>query len=522
MKRLLRCGAAAIVCWMSSADTAAAIELEKLLMPGPVIEGHARTESECGACHSRLGDRTQKSLCLECHEEVAADPADSPGFHGRAPGLADTPCRTCHTEHRGREADVADFDPASFDHDLTDLPLRGAHGRTACAACHEPENKPRDAPADCWACHEDDDTHRGSLGEACGDCHSEVSWDETRFDHSETEFPLEGEHVRADCVLCHTGGQFESTASDCNSCHRVDDIHRGRFGADCGDCHTPQDWLEVRFDHERETEFALEDAPALRECERWHADGLGDTLATACAACHEADDVHRGRNGTDCEQCHRETRWADESFDHGQMTDFPLLGAHSDVKCERCHTGPRIEQEPTRPCAACHESDDVHAGQLGEDCGACHDESAWTGKIFFEHDVTAFPLLGLHAVVSCEQCHATARFSDTPSSCWDCHADTDTHLRRLGTECAECHNPNGWDRWRFDHAERTEYPLTEAHAELECEACHRLPVDGPVSATSECASCHARDDRHAGAFGRDCERCHSATFWDAIDLRELH
>lgn len=506
---------------LALAGPAQAIDLEKLVMPGPVIEGHAETEGKCAACHARLRDTDQNALCRECHKEVSADLDAGAGFHGRSSGVAEAECRSCHTEHVGRDADVVGLDAAAFDHRDTDYPLGGAHRRAPCAGCHEPAKKHREAPTDCYSCHREDDAHKGELGKQCGECHSDAGWADAGFDHDETEFPLEGKHAEVACALCHPAQRFEGTASDCNSCHRLGDVHHGRFGTKCADCHTPHGWKELRFDHARDTGFALRGPHARVSCEGCHKEGLAAEISQECVSCHRADDAHRGRNGTRCERCHSEKSWAAEKFDHGKMTEFPLRGAHAEVKCERCHTGPVEEQKLETRCAACHALDDVHAGQQGDACEQCHNETAWSHQVFFEHDVTRFPLLGMHAVAACEQCHATSRFQDAPGACWDCHAAEDKHLRRLGTDCALCHNPNGWVRWRFDHDTQTKFALHGAHEKLDCHACHRLPMQEQVVASGTCASCHARDDRHAGAFGRDCGRCHSETAWDSIDLREL-
>ena len=48
---------------------AAAIDLEKILMPGPVIRGHADVEAECGRCHAPFAKQAQDPLCLACHIE---------------------------------------------------------------------------------------------------------------------------------------------------------------------------------------------------------------------------------------------------------------------------------------------------------------------------------------------------------------------------------------------------------------------------------------------------------------------
>lgn len=61
-----------------------------------------------------------------------------------------------------------------------------------------------------------------------------------RFDHSRTIFPLVGNHTRVDCAKCHTK-TLEGTPTTCISCHKKDDVHRGRR-PDCARCHTPKDW----------------------------------------------------------------------------------------------------------------------------------------------------------------------------------------------------------------------------------------------------------------------------------------
>jgi hypothetical protein len=64
-----------------------------------------------------------------------------------------------------------------------------------------------------------------------------------RFDHSRTKFPLTGRHQRVDCEKCHTK-TLEGNASTCISCHKKDDVHRGRR-KDCARCHTTNRWTEI-------------------------------------------------------------------------------------------------------------------------------------------------------------------------------------------------------------------------------------------------------------------------------------
>ena len=499
------------------AGVARAVDFEKLVMPGPVIQGHAEIEGQCSKCHDPFDAHAQRQRCLACHEDVAADLSARSGFHGRAPGAQSADCRGCHPEHRGRDFEATGLDPHAFEHRFTDYPLRGAHTRAACAACHLPGKAWREAPSACAACHRDDDVHKGRLGQDCGKCHGEEAFaKQAKFSHDQTDFPLEGRHARVACALCHPGQRYENTAKDCQSCHRLDDVHLGRFGSDCGTCHTTEGFKQARFDHSR-TRFPLSGRHQTIACEACHTGPLhGKKLATTCAGCHSDDDVHRGRNGKDCQRCHGTDAWKSARFDHDR-TKFPLHGAHERLRCESCHTG-RLEEALPTNCNGCHQGNDVHRGQEGSACERCHGEAGWDRDLFFDHDLTRFPLLGLHAVLSCEQCHATPAFKDAESKCVACHERDDAHGMRLGPDCAKCHNPNGWKVWRFDHDTQTRFPLGGAHAEISCESCHRSAAPRGIDLDTTCAACHARDDRHHGAFGRDCSRCHADTTWSEIHL----
>jgi len=503
---------------LASVPTARAGEIEKLLMPGPVIRGHADVEGDCGRCHVAFQAESQDALCRECHKDVGEDIRESTGFHGRAAGVANVRCCACHPEHKGRDANVLGLDRAAFDHEITDHPLRGVHLGVACEACHPLGSRFREAPSQCAECHRDDDVHKGGLGPDCAACHTEKAWLQAKFDHDRTRFALEGKHRDVQCSLCHANEHYKDTPTDCATCHRADDRHLGRFGKRCETCHSSRGWKDARFDHGRDTHFPLRGRHRRATCESCHPRNLyGEKLATDCASCHRADDAHRGRNGTDCERCHREDSWASDVFDHERMAKFPLRGAHGSVKCERCHVR-GVKQKIQKACHACHARDDVHRGQQGTACERCHNERAWPADVFFEHDITRFPLLGLHAVVACEQCHKTTRFKDAPLACVECHAADDVHAGRLGSSCAVCHTPNGWNRWQFDHDEQTSFPLRGAHEALGCHACHRTRVEREIDLSKSCGSCHSHDDTHSGAFGRNCERCHGDVSWQEVDL----
>ncbi len=484
-------------------------QFEKLLMPGEVSRAHAKLEETCANCHDRADRARQTALCLDCHKDVAADVARRGGFHGRLPNVATAECKACHTEHLGRDANIVKLVPAAFDHRGTDFPLTGAHGAAPCESCHAAGKPFRAASTTCGDCHKRDDAHRGGLGAKCDTCHATLAWTGAKFDHAKTKFALRGAHPEVPCAACHVGGTFRGTPQTCVACHAPDDVHRGARGEDCAQCHVESRWESTRFDHERETGFALLGRHAVLDCAGCHrSPKFDDELPRDCVGCHRAEDAHANRLGDDCAKCHDNDRWREVSFDHTRDGKFALVGKHADLDCHTCHTARVATQKLGTTCAGCHRGDDVHAGALADGCDSCHTTDGWRSDIRFEHELTDFPLLGLHAIVGCGQCHASRAFAGAPQECVDCHRSSDVHEGSLGRECAKCHSPNGWKLWDFDHNRQTKFALTGAHGKLSCSDCHRRPA-GQFKLPSDCASCHRDRDVHLGQFGVQCQRCHS-------------
>jgi hypothetical protein len=501
---------------MSAAYTA---EIETLFMPGELIAGHAEYESQCSHCHARFEKNNQDRLCRDCHESIDHDISADSGFHGRSPEVGEQACKSCHTDHIGRGASIVLLNNATFDHDLTDFQLTGSHLGVSCRACHQTDQKYAEATSDCHSCHGEQEPHRGNLGEQCGDCHTTEKWTDFDYDHDATEFPLDGKHRDVFCSGCHLNQRYEDTPQDCNSCHYLNDVHNGRNGRQCQDCHNTQGWDESDFDHDRDTDFRLRGKHIRTTCEACHTEAPAEVKPkTDCYSCHRDDDRHKGRYGKKCQSCHSEKSWEHADFDHGRNTDFPLKGRHADLLCASCHRGELKEEKLSIDCKACHADDDVHRGQQGQQCGRCHSEAGWTQEVVFEHDLTRFPLIGLHASTPCEECHVTPAFQDTQSRCYACHKNEDEHEASLGERCEQCHNPNGWRLWIFDHGQDTDFELVGEHEQLACSDCHREPANSGVSRSSRCYACHAEDDEHRGRFGRNCERCHNASGFNEVTL----
>jgi hypothetical protein len=414
---------------------------EKLVNPGPVIEGHAKIEAECAKCHAPMSRASQSGLCLSCHKEVASDRQNARGFHGRDKAASKSECKQCHTDHKGRQADILQFDRETFNHALTNFALKGEHRTVRCEGCHLPKKPYRAAAGRCVDCHKSVDPHKGRLGDACDSCHGEDGWRRTKtFDHAKTKFPLIGAHQKVTCAACHVGEKYKDLAIACVSCHAIQDKHAGRYGTKCETCHAPQKWSVVQFNHDKFTKFPLRGRHATTKCDTCHVGDLyRDKLSMACVACHKKDDPHQGQLGARCEQCHKDTGWRQKvTFDH-DITRFPLIGRHAAVPCEECHRTPRYKETP-QVCAACHK-DIHHEGRLGSGCAVCHNPNGWARWRFDHTKQTRFALTGAHTELDCHACHKLKVVTKIalPTACYGCHSADDVHGGAFGRTCEQCH-----------------------------------------------------------------------------------
>ncbi|MCU0509548.1 MAG: hypothetical protein MUC34_14375 [Anaerolineae bacterium] len=323
---------------------------------GFALEG-AHAQISCGGCHvaaSHEDYARAPTNCVECHAEDDA--------HRGALG---TDCRACHTPQR--------WEGANFDHTQTSFPLTGGHLSADCAGCHADERY-ADTPVECVACHREDDAHDEGLGQACAQCHTPDDWQDAKFDHAATTFPLEGSHSEAACQECHVAGRLKGTPAQCVECHAEDDAHGGRFGADCAQCHTPDDWEDATFDHAT-TAFPLTGAHQQVRCEQCHRDGRFSGMSTDCASCHEDPAYHRGLFAQGCDACHATAGWQPARLD--LTHSFPLShGTPAVSSCRTCHADTLFGYT----CYGCHEHDpaemqEEHADEgiadIG-DCAGCH------------------------------------------------------------------------------------------------------------------------------------------------------
>ncbi len=477
-------------------------------------EHNGRAGSDCAQCHDASDwqqpafnhDETNYPLtgshfvvaCTDCHigDVYQGTPTD---------------CDSCHSlddEHQGTASDctqchdTSDWKQVNFDHNETDFRLTGEHDNTACIDCHQ-DNRFVEVPTDCYSCHSRDDEHQRTAND-CGQCHNTGDWRQVRFNHDQTSYDLTGRHISATCTDCHLGGRFDNTLTDCYSCHRQDDEHEASE-TNCTTCHNTSDWRQVNFGH-NQTEFPLTGRHSSTDCISCHTDNTFDSISTACHSCHSQDDAHNGSFGAACNQCHNTTDWRQVTFNHSQ-TAFPLTGAHGSLACNSCHQGDAYAGTPT-DCYSCHSQDDAHNGSFGTACNQCHNTTAWL-PANIDHSQTNFPLTGAHGSLACNSCHQGDAYAGTPTDCYSCHSQDDTHNGSFGTACDQCHNTTDWipAQYNLPHT----FPVNHYRAGGECAQCH---PDNLLTYTCY-AGCHEHtvakmEDKHSGDsdFGDDCARCH--------------
>ncbi|MDP3463575.1 MAG: hypothetical protein Q8S18_12355 [Bacteroidales bacterium] len=394
--------------------------------------------------------------------------------------------------------------------------------------------------------------HGEKLKISCADCHHPDGWkmEEGRysFTHSQTNFPLTGQHTAVDCKACHISLVFDEAEQDCISCHT--DIHQQTTGPDCARCHSTDSWLVTNMTAiHRLTRFPLTGAHYSADCIDCHKEVSGlrfDPLPTECYSCHQEDyqtakvpDHVAGNYSTNCIECHNINAfgWEGAGFNHAF---FPLKESHT-LDCAECH----IQGEPynsiSQECNSCHLTDYQQAVnpnhqivEFSTACDECHDLSPdWQPASFTNHDGQYFPIYsGEHngEWESCTDCHTNSN-DFGQFSCITCHEHNQSDMNDEHGDvngyvyeskaCFECH-PSGSGDNIFDH-NATSFPLTGAHNTVICSDCH---TSGYSGTSTSCNSCHLPDFNAAVnpnhtqlGLSEDCALCHSTNFdWEPANF----
>ncbi len=413
----------------------------------PLIDAHQLVE--CEKCHNKKNiknidlakkDNTYLGLstqCNSCHENV------------HKPTLGDD-CANCHK--------VTDFKSVNYsDHSKTNFPLTGQHKNLDCNKCHETNTNKQTISFSiknynsCNSCHKD--VHINQFSENCMDCHVTTSFstilNQEYFDHTKTGFPLVDKHEHVKCNQCHNDRiSTRALQGKCYECHS--DYHKGEFvkksiQTDCIKCHSENGFTPSVFTIAKHNnlEFQLQGSHLTIPCEnchkkteRWKFRNIGKN----CIDCHK--NIHNGYiskkyiKDNQCSDCHSLDSWTAVTFDH-DSTDFTLLGKHKIISCKSCHfkvaeDGIIVQQFnfKNNTCVQCH--DNIHNGQFENNnqttCISCHGFDTWRVKNF-NHEITKFPLTGVHIKTQCTKCHKKTKidghnslnFVITEFKCSDCH-----------------------------------------------------------------------------------------------------
>jgi len=233
-----------------------------------------------------------------------------------------------------------------------------------------------------------------------------------------------------------------------------------------------------------------------------------------------------------------------------QISPGKLTQAHQNLEglsnCSKCHElGDKVLNSK---CLDCHKEINAlnksghgyHAsGDVkGKECFKCHSDH--NGRNFeiirldqknFDHQKASYPLEGKHKDLKCNQCHQSKFIKDKNlakrkntflgmnQDCKSCHEDF--HQGTLGSQCSNCHTPEGFRPVKsFDH-NKAAFHLTGKHTEVKCDKCHKTEKkngkefqrfkDIPFKS---CENCH--NDVHQGKFGKDCEKCHVTTSFNQL------
>ena len=386
----------------------------------------------------------------------------------------------------------------------------------------------------------------GNLNIPCQNCHTANAWRPIRsvpeFDHNQTRYPLRGMHQAVTCAQCHVKPVFTNVGLRCQDCHA--DIHKRQLGANCEQCHTVRGWtVSIQQVQQHNNRFPLTGAHAAVDCDSCHkgaANSKFQTMSTDCYSCHAADfKVATNPNhvtaqfGTTCNQCHGTDNWLNAKFDHSAV-GFPLTNAHAvpPRQCTDCHINNNYNLTSTT-CVTCHLKDfqgttnpNHVTSNMPQTCEQCHNTVSWLNAAF-NHNLTGFPLTGLHTVPprQCTDCHVNNNYNLTSTACVSCHlkdfqgTTNPNHVTQSFPQtCEQCHNTSSWLNATFNH-NSTGFPLTGSHTAppRQCTDCH---INNNYNLTSTlCYSCHQKDYTsattpvpHAG-FPTTCENCHDTVLW---------
>jgi hypothetical protein len=374
-----------------------------------------------------------------------------------------------------------------FDHDKTKYKLDGKHKSLDCIKCHKTKELTAKITKfqKCADCHADIHNKQFKTRD-CNECHNTQNFKTLKFEHNKTKFKLLNLHDIA-CEKCHKNGNYINEKINCASCHL--NIHHEKFKKNkdiqekCEICHNDKNWLIVKFDHNKDTNYKREGKHQNLSCTSCHKERKFVGLASKCNDCHK--DFHDKQFKLDCDACHNSQNFKQLNFDHSKNSKFTLIGEHIWQKCEICHVDGQYKYNNIT-CGQCHQ--DIHFNKYGLVCSRCHTESGWD-KIAYDHGSGIESIKGAHLKINCEICHIKGKLlAGEGAQCITCHKDS--HGNSFGGRCGKCHNQIEWLPSTFNH-NITGFSLSGSHRFLDCDQCHKNKIYGGLP--TNCYFCHQKD-----------------------------
>ena len=294
--------------------------------------------------------------CGECHEDVAFSSAAHP----------DALCQDCHTnvttEHEGDDLEpLTDADSCGECHGSIQRAIgRSVHGNEAsCNDCHGAPHEVHEV-ADLASAVSPVNQIKN-----CGGCHDDPA--------ELVDGYLTGEHGKA---LLLSGLVDAPSCSDCHGDHRILEVGKGKAPTAhanspemCGSCH-----LLLLNEWKNHSAHGL----------AWQANEEGPV----CVDCHSSHsiadpttDIARHDSAGNCGGCHEEYLTTFRDSFHGKADDLGMFGG---ATCADCHT-------PHRNLSADNPESSVHADNVLETCGNCHEGITASFATFDPHNDPSNP-----------------------------------------------------------------------------------------------------------------------------------
>jgi hypothetical protein len=285
----------------------------------------AHATKPCNSCHVNGNYNLTYTDCWQCHQSTYTNTANPAHATNQFPH----DCTLCHAQ--------TSWVPSTFNHSSTAFPLQGAHTTRPCNDCHVNGNYSLHY-TDCYQCHQSDfngvtnPNHvSNQFSHICTTCHTQTAWLPSTFNHSTTNFPLQGAHVSQACSKCHINGNYQLVYTDCYQCHQT------KFSSattpanhtalslshNCATCHNQTSWSPAsifRTSHSQNYPSAFPIYTGSRHAypSRW----------SNCNQCHTANNTHAFCCTAACH-----TNQSSLAGDHSGVSGY----TYSCTSCVTCH-----------------------------------------------------------------------------------------------------------------------------------------------------------------------------------------